>query len=403
MTGPEVVHGRRPLRVALVSSSYAPHVGGVEEHVHQVARELAAEGTDVEVWTVDRGTGPVVRDVDGITVRYLPTPLPSASPGGVCRFLAAFPTAWRHWVAARREFPPDLLHVHCFGPNGVYALRLHRRFRLPLVVTSHGETVADDNALFERSAVLRTALRRSLATAAAVTAPSAFVIDDLRARFGLLDGEVVPNGVDLALTGDREHTPFVGRYLLGVGRLGRMKGFDLLVDAFAGAELDPDLRLVIIGDGPERVRLETLVAQRSLGDRVVLAGRLDPSAVADAMAGAVAVVVPSRVEAFGIVALEAWRSGAALVMTDRGGGPGFVRDGLDGILVDPVDTAALRAALARVAADSGLRSRMVAAGRERVPEFTWRRVADAYDAVYAAVLRAGPGAESARGTATSAR
>ena len=403
MTGRDVVHGRRSLRVALVSSSYAPHVGGVEEHVKQVARELAAEGSDVEVWTVDRGTGPVIRDVDGITVRYLPTPLPSGSPGGVGRFLTAFPTAWRHWVAARREFRPDLLHVHCFGPNGVYALRLHRRFRLPLVVTSHGETVADDNAVFERSAVLRSSLRRSLATAAAVTAPSEFVIDDLRARFGLLDGEVVPNGVDLALTGDRERTPFVGSYLLGVGRLGRMKGFDLLVDAFAGAGLDPDLRLVIVGDGPERVRLETLVAQRGIDDRVVLAGRLDPSVVADAMAGAVAVVVPSRVEAFGIVALEAWRSGAALVMTDRGGAPGFVRDGLDGILVDPVDTAALRAALIRIAADSGLRSRMVAAGRERVPDFTWRRVADAYDVVYAAAVRHGPGAESARGTATSAR
>ena len=137
--------------------------------------------------------------------------------------------------------------------------------------------------------------------------------------------------------------------------------------------------------------------------RVVLAGRLDPSAVADAMAGAVSVVVPSRVEAFGIVALEAWRSGAPLVMTDRGGAPGFVRDGVDGILVDPVDTAALRAALARVAADGDLRSRMVAAGRERVPDFTWQRVADAYDAVYVAAVRRGPGAESARGTATSAR
>ena len=166
--GAQIAHGRR---VALVSSSYAPFFGGVEEHVRQVARELHEAGTAVEVWTVDRGSGPVVHEIDGITVRYLPTPLPSGSPGGVGRFLTAFPAAWRRWVAARREFRPDLLHVHCFGPNGVYALGMHRRFGLPLVVTSHGETVADDNAVFERSAVLRASLRRSLVAAEAVTAP----------------------------------------------------------------------------------------------------------------------------------------------------------------------------------------------------------------------------------------
>lgn len=398
---PGAADAHRP-RVALVSSSYAPYVGGVEEHVRQVARELHEAGTDVEVWTVDRGSGSVVREIDGITVRYLPTPLPSGSPGGVGRFLAAFPAAWRRWAHARAEFRPDLLHVHCFGPNGVYALGMHRRFRLPLVVTSHGETVADDSAVYTRSAVLRTGLRRSLAAATAVTAPSAFVIDELRSSFGLSGGEVVPNGVDTALTGDRESTPFAGRYLLGVGRLGRAKGFDLLVDAFAGSDLGSDLRLVIIGDGPERERLEALVVERGLDGRVVFAGRLDPSAVADAMAGAEAVVVPSRVEAFGIVALEAWRSGAPLVMTERGGAPGFVRDGIDGILVDPLDTAALRSAISRVAADADLRSRMVAAGRERAPAFTWRRVADAYEALYTAALGRGFSAGSARETGSTA-
>lgn len=375
-------------RIALVSSSFAPHVGGVEEHVRQVARELRALGDSVEVWTVERGAGPAVRDVDGITVRYLPTPLPSASPGGVVRFLTAFPPAWRRWADALRRFRPDLLHVHCFGPNGVYALGLHRRFRLPLVVTSHGETVADDHSVFDRSAVLRTALRRSLAAASAVTAPSEFVLEGLRRDFGLSGGDVVPNGVDLALQGDGARSPLAGRYVLGVGRLGRTKGFDLLVDAFADAAVDPGLRLALVGDGPERPRLEALVAERGLADRVVFAGRLEPDAVADAMAGALALVVPSRVEAFGIVALEAWRSGAALVITDRGGASGFVRDGVDGILVDPLDAAALRGAIERVSADAELRSALVAAGRARVPEFTWRRVAEAYREQHGDVLRA---------------
>jgi glycosyltransferase involved in cell wall biosynthesis len=367
-----------------VSSSYVPYVGGVEEHVRQVARGLRDDGLDVEVWTVDRGESLGVRDVEGVTVRYLPTPLPAASPGAAVRFLLAIPAAWRRWADARRRFRPDVLHVQCFGPNGPYALAMHRRFGTPLLVTSHGETVADDHAVFARSTLLRSALRRALAAAHAVTAPSQFVIDDLRAHYGLVDGTVVPNGVDVDEPAASSLEPPTGRFVLGVGRLGRMKGFDLLIAAFARAELDRDIRLVIAGDGPEWDALQAEVERRGLSGRVDLVGRLDAAAVAAAMSGALAVVVPSRMEAFGIVALEAWGSGAPLVMPNRGGGPGFVRDGVDGILVDPEDPAALADAISRVATDETLRERLADAGRERVGEFTWARVAHAYEELYVA-------------------
>lgn len=371
-------------RVALVSSSYAPYVGGVEVHVRQVARELQGDGVEVEVWTVDRGESLGIREVDGVTVRYLPTPLPAASPGVVLRFLLRLPSAWRQWAGARRQFDPDVVHVHCFGPNGAYALAIGRRFKLPLIITSHGETVADDHAVFARSALLRWALRRGLAVATQVTAPSQFVLDDLQTNHGLVGGTVVPNGVVLDGRDDPDGPAPAGRYLLGVGRLGRMKGFDLLIDAFARATLDRDIRLVIVGDGPERACLQGQVEQLGVEDRVEFTGRLDAPAVAHAMSNSLAVVVPSRMEAFGIVALEAWRSGAPLVMTNRGGAPEFVHDGVDAILVDPEDMVALGEALSRVVAYERLRARLVEAGHQRVGEFTWARVAHAYEELYAA-------------------
>ncbi|MEV1128802.1 glycosyltransferase family 4 protein [Agromyces sp. NPDC049794] len=378
------VGNSRP-RVALVSSSYAPYIGGVEEHVRQVARELQADGVAVEVWTVDRGESLGVRDAEGVIVRYLPTPLPATSPGAALRFLVRLPSAWRRWAHAVRQFRPDLVHVHCFGPNGAYALALSRRFRLPLFITSHGETVADDHSVFARSALLRWALRRGLSVAAQVTAPSQFVIDDLQANHDLVGGTVVPNGVVLDGDDGAEELAPKGRYLLGVGRLGRMKGFDLLIDAFAHATLDRDIRLVIAGDGPEQTRLQEAAEKLGLAARIEFTGRLDAAAVARAMSNAIAVVVPSRMEAFGIVALEAWRSGAPLVMTNRGGAPEFVRDGVDGVLVDAVDTVALAEAISRVAGDEALRAALTAAGLERVDEFTWERVAHAYEELYAAV------------------
>lgn len=377
------MHLRDPRRIALISSSFDPYVGGVEAHVRSVARELVADGHAVEVWTVDRGEHLGARELDGIVVRYLQTPLPSRSVRGVGAFTVTVGGAWRRWSAAVREFRPQLLHVHCFGPNGLYALALHRRFGLPLVVTSHGETVADDRGVFGGSALLRSGLRRALVRAAAVTAPSEFVLRDLRDSYGLTGGRVVPNGVDVDIR-PTETLPDAAseRFILGVGRLGAMKGFDLLIDAFAAADLDEGIRLIIGGDGPERHRLEESIASHGLQDRVDLVGRLDAQGVADAMTAALAVVVPSRMEAFGIVALEAWRSGTALVMTNRGGAPEFVRDGVDGLLVDPEDTTALAGVMRRVVADAALRESLADAGRRRVGEFTWSSVARSYERVY---------------------
>lgn len=381
---PDVDRGSRHLRIALIASSFAPHVGGVEEHVAQVARSLAERGHAVEVWTVDREVRPEAPFGHGVTVRYLPTPLPARAPRALVRFSICGPRAWRQWTRAHRVLRPDALHIHCFGPNGLYGLALHRRFATPLIVTSHGETTGDDTSVFTRSALLRRGLRRALAAAAAVTAPSDYVLNDLRRRFGLRGGEVVVNGVRVDLP--EAEPPVTGRYITTVRRLGRMKGVDLLVAAFAHARaagrLDPDVRLVIAGDGPERERLQQQIRAAGLDGSVLLLGWLNPAQVAALASGAEAMVVPSRDEAFGIVALEAWRSGAPLIMTTRGGAAEFMTDGVDAVLVDPEDTEALASAIHRLLSNPPLRQRLADAGRARVAEFTWDGVADRYESVY---------------------
>ncbi|MEV7618648.1 glycosyltransferase family 4 protein [Microbacterium sp. NPDC089321] len=376
-------------RVALIASSFAPHTGGVEEHVGQIARQLHARGHAVEVWTVDRGARPdasfAAHDGSEITVRYLPTPLPARSAPAMLRFgLRAVP-AWMRWSRAHRGFAPEVLHVQCFGPNGIYAERLHRRFGTPLIVSSHGETLGDDHGIYARSALLRSRLRRAIGAASAVTAPSLFALDDLKAHHGLdSPGEIVANGVDLDVVPDA--LPVSAQpYLYAVGRLGYPKGFDLLIDAYARSGLS-GIPLVIGGDGPEREALQRRIADAGLGGRVRLVGRQSPQQVAAGMAGALAVVVPSRFESFGIVALEAWRAGTALIMTSRGGAVDFVRHEQNGLLVDPADVGELAAALIRIVSDDELRATIARAGREDVGTFTWARAAEAYERIYDRVL-----------------
>ncbi len=374
-------------RVALIASSYHPYPGGVEEHVRNVARELRRLGHAVEVWTVDRGERLGTRTLEGVVVRYLPTPLPRLSPGGLAGFLRASPRAWGHWLRAVRDFRPDVLHVHCFGPNGVYALGLRWLTRRPLVLSAHGETFMDPE-VFRDSRVLRWALVRTLRSAAAVTGCSRMVLTDLRDRFGFRgEGTVVPNGVDLEEQGPAGAAPVeevTGPTVLAVGRLVRVKGFDLLVRAFAAARV-PDARLVIGGDGPERSTLDALVRDLGIAGRVEFPGRLDRAGVVAHMAAADVVVVPSRIEAFGIVVLEAWRAGAALLASSRGGPADLVTDGVDGLLVDPEDVDAFAAALALILSDPALRARLGAAGRVAVEEYTWERTARAYSQIYARI------------------
>jgi glycogen(starch) synthase len=104
------------------------------------------------------------------------------------------------------------------------------------------------------------------------------------------------------------------------------------------------------------------------------------------MAGADLFVMPSRLEPFGIVVLEGWRAGVAVVATTHGGPPEFVHDGQDGVLVDPFDTSAFAAVLDQMVTDDDHRQSVAAAGRARVAAFAWPVVAERYRAVYASVV-----------------
>lgn len=374
--------GSQP-RIALVASSAYPALGGVEVHVRSVASELRDRGYAVEVWTVARDGVEQRGTVDGIPVLHLPAPLPAKSVRSLSHFASSVPRAWRAWAKEHERFRPDLLHVQCFGPNGLYALALSRRFGTPLGVSSHGETFMDEDAVFDRSIALRSGLRQALRRAAFVTGCSDFALADLRTRFGL-DGHgvVVYNGVDQHDGGRTSDASSRQPTVFAVGRLVRVKGMDLLLRAFSGATVPAATRLVIGGDGPERTRLEQLAVELGIGDRVDFSGRLEPEAVEAAMRSAAVLAVPSRVEAFGIVVLEGWRAGAPVVVTDRGGPAEFVAHLQDGYLVPAEDVGALRQALEVLLTDTVTASRLGRAGSERVVGFTWAATVDAYEELY---------------------
>jgi glycogen synthase len=384
-------------KIALLPSSYPPSLGGVEELTRHLALNLVDAGDEVEVWT---GT-PVDRDpetaevLDGLVVRRLPMPLPATNLSAVTRTATVGLRTLGGFRRAVAAFRPDVVHVQCFGPNGTYATWLSRRMGVPLVVTLQGETLMDDADIFDHSRVLRSSLRYGLRQAAAVTACSAFTLSDAEARFGLTPGRgrVIPNGVDLTESSTRpvggrpEAVPADRPYVFALGRLVPKKGFDLLIDAYAAIpEAERNFDVVVAGSGPAADDLARQVTALGLAGRVHLVGRLGRTEVADTMAGAQVFVMPSRLEPFGIVVLEAWRSGVAVIASSVGGAEEFVRNGQDGVLVDPSDIAELASSLRRLTSDAGVRRRLATAGLDRVGDFSWPVVTRQYREVYEAVV-----------------
>lgn len=376
-------------RVAMIASSYLPHLGGVEEHVLHVADALVRRGHDVVVWTVEQnGTAPVTGGP--APVRHLPCPMPNMSPGGAARWAAAYPDARRAWQRAFEADRPEVLDIQCYGPNGPYATALARRTGTPLVYSNHGETFMDAHGSFDTSLLLRRTLARTLKAADAVTSCSAFAAADL-GRFGPTTAPVtiVGNGIDLEQTPAPVDEPLPARYVAGVGRLVANKGFDTLLDAYAALGRD-DLDVVIVGDGPYRAELASRATALGIADRVRFLGARSRGEVRTVLDGATAHVVPSHVEAFGIVILEGWRSGVPVVCTRVGGPPEFVTDDEDGLLFDPRSPDDLAQCLRRLLDDDGLRARIGEAGRRRAASFTWDAVADRYEETFAVAGDAAP-------------
>jgi glycogen synthase len=136
---------------------------------------------------------------------------------------------------------------------------------------------------------------------------------------------------------------------------------------------------VIAGDGAELGALRERASALSLGERVHLPGRLGRGQVAAVMRGAEVFVMPSRIEPFGIVALEAWAAGVPVVATPHGGAPEFIGHETSGLIADPFDSFELASAIDSLLASPHYRNRLAAAGRAELERFQWPKLVECYE------------------------
>jgi glycosyltransferase involved in cell wall biosynthesis len=278
--------------------------------------------------------------------------------------------------------PPAVVHAHVFSA-GFIALRLSRG-RYPVLVSEHHSDFLEGKVRGRSALVARSVFRGAdLVCPVSERLRGALESFEPRGRY-----EVVPNVVDVeAFTGPRQDLsdPEGAARVLVVAMLGPQKGIDYLLRALVDLpQRDRALTVDIVGDGPVRPELERLAARLLPTGMVTFHGERPREEVSALMARSDFLVLPSIVETFGVVVLEALAAGLPIITTAAVPGSEHV-DGRFGVVVPAADVSALRQAV------QSMLERAWSYGREEpaeiLEEFSPRAVGARWDAIYRSLER----------------
>jgi glycosyltransferase involved in cell wall biosynthesis len=281
----------------------------------------------------------------------------------------------------------DLIQVHSAWPVGLAAPIVARKLKCPYVITLH---IQDDPPVFSNFIGKRLYRRMISGAANVVTVGETLsnflcsLMPDLRKN----QIQVIPNGVDLEaiklirkeISSDQQGW---GR-IISVGNLWPLKGIDYNLRALALVEKSGISwqQYTIVGNGPERSRLESLTRELGISHKVRFTGKLSHSQVLREISKADIFSLPSYLEAFGVVYLEAMAFGKPVIGCQGQGAEEIIRHETDGLLVLPQNVQDLARAIGLLLEDPAFAQKLGMAGMLRARDFTWERNAAQYIDIY---------------------
>jgi phosphatidyl-myo-inositol dimannoside synthase len=356
--------------VLVVTPDFPPDVGGIQRLAERVATNLS--GFSVRVQTLAPMNGAAAGPAGFPVHRVLRVGPVHPAHIGLLNASAA-------WCGLRHR-PAVVLNLHvATAPS---AVALTRFCGVPYVQVIYGKELA------RRPRLVRAALRY----ADTVVAVSNWTADVARSSWPSIQPVVIPGGVDLP--GDRHSPRSQSPTIITVSRLSdRYKGHDVMLRALPlVADRVPDVRWVVVGDGPLRALYAAVARGLGVSSRVTFTGRVSDTERDRLLSEAWVFAMISRLtragagEGFGIVYLEAAARGLPVVAGDVAGARDAVIRGQTGLLVDPNNPAAVAEVLVRLLTDQTLADRMGRAGRKFAERHSWRDIADRYGSVLNDIL-----------------
>jgi len=379
------------MKILQVLSFFSPVHGGSAEVPYQLSKELAKRGHEVTIYTSDyKISQEYINSVIGTGVKvcsfktWLSGTKPRVTPGLI-----------RSAKEQVKYF--DIIHMHSYRTfQNVVVHHYAKKYGVPYVLQAHGSVLP-----FFQKQRLKMLYDwvwgyRILKDASKVIALTKTEAEQYK-KMGVDEDkiEIVPNGIDLSEYDDLpENGEFRRKYsirenekiILYLGRIHKVKGIDLLVDAFADLSKESnDVKLVIVGpDGGFLSMLKKQIKDLKIGDRILFTGPLYEGDKLKAYVDTDVYVLPSIYEIFGITVLEACACGTPVIVTDRCGIADFVDN--VGYVVE-YDKDHLRDAIFKVLSDGGLRRKFGEGGKKLVKEeFGWDKIVLAVEKVYLSLI-----------------
>lgn len=297
---------------------------------------------------------------------------------------------WQRWLTRRSDGRIHVLHAGDICVAGRVVWRTHKRLGIPYVVYVSPGSLARARETVRHGGSAGRSVRPVLGDAAGIIASTDHVASlarQLMSDVGIAQPAPVAAlglGTDPALFGpDRDSGSLRARWgirrapiLLTVGRLVPHNGQDTGIEALSCLRDEfPDLRYVLVGEGPDEARLRNLAADLNVMDRVGFAGPMRDDELPEAYATSTIYLDASRpaaesgAEGLGLALIEAQAAGLPVIASDPGGLRSIVRDGESGIMIDPEDPGAVGEAIASLLRDADRRNEMGMLGRERVETY----------------------------------
>ncbi len=405
------------MKIAHVMRRFTPAKwGGTETVVFNTCQELSKKGVSNVIFCTDMFSQSGQEVIEGVPVRRFSYTFPwiglSDDAQAKMRLKGGSPLSFSLFLSLLREPNLSLIHTHVQHRLGGIARTVARLRRIPYVVSVHGGvfTMPAEHAAkmqepfknnWEWGKVFGWLLgaRRTLQDADAIICVGQDEYEEMKKRFPSKKVCYVPNGVheDKFCTADpgqfrRQYgIEDDERLILCVSRIDFQKNQVLLVKAFAEfAQRFPGYKLVLIG--PINVEsyaeeIRSTAARLNISDRVLLIPGLQPDdpLLPSAYRATDMFVLPSRMEPFGIVILEAWAAGVPVIASRVGGIPGFTHSDEDVLFFEDNDQEGLLAQMVKLATDKALGKRLVAAGQKAVKQYSWEATVQKLSAIYASL------------------
>ena len=371
------------VKIGIVSEYYYPSRGGIQEQVHNFAREARRLGHQVKVVTSQMpDLGALVAATPAPHVIRIGKSRPILRNGSFGRVTSGFRIghAMRETLETERF---DVVHVHCPLTPVLPYLALHHA-TCPVVGTFHSHF--RPGVLFE---LTRRAQQRYLDRLDAAVAVSRACLAPFARRLEA-DFRIIPNGVEVERFGrGRRLRRFQDGKMnvLWVGKAEPRSGLDTLIAAFAEVRSHLEARLLVVGDGPLLSRYRTLVPEELVEDVVFAGALLDERP--DWYASADVYCAPNTIEGFGSTLLEAMAAGKPVLASDIDGFQEVISTGENGDLLPPRDPHAWACALLRLAREPVRAKAYGERGAKAAQRYAWPKIASEILGLYRSIGVAG--------------